>query len=196
MPVLLDWRRIDNWTDCIDRGVIEPIATVFESFGAEPPDARWNPAVADLPAEPLRFLLDHWQSLPRQPDIPHQRDIDPVSLRPALGYIMLLDAVEGGRDFHVRLYGSTIAEISGFDLTGKRLSEHRASAYTTEFAIAASRAALNRRQPLYTTRRPVAADFTSQWPRLALPFADDQERATRLLVGTVALGRDGRVIKL
>ena len=196
MPVLLDWRRIDDWTACIDRGTLEPIAKVFESAGADPPQARWNPVAADLPAEPLRFLLADWQGLPRSRDIPHLSDIDPIRLRPALGYIILLDAIEGSRDFQVRLYGTTIAEISGLDMTGKLLSEHRASAYTTEFAIAASRAALNRRQPLYTTRKPVAADFTAQWPRLALPFVDDSGKATRLLVGTVALGREGQLIKL
>jgi hypothetical protein len=196
MPVLLDWRRIDAWTACIDRGDLGPIAKVFEDAGAEAPQAQWNPVAEDLPAEPLRFLLADWQALAKGQVIPHLRDIDPVRLRPALGYIILLDTIEGSRDFMVRLYGSTIAEISGLDMTGKLLSEHRASAYTTEFAIAGSRAALNRRQPLYTTRKPVAADFTSQWPRLALPFVDDSGKATRLLVGTVALGRDGQPIRL
>jgi hypothetical protein len=187
------WARVAEWSACIDRGDLAPIAQVFETYGAEAPEAHWNPAPGGLRAEPLRFLLAFWRELARD-GVPHLRHVDPLRLRPALGHIMLLDAVDGGRDFHVRLYGSTIARISKLDMTGKLLSAHPASAYTTEFAIAASRATLRRGEPLYTSRKPVAAEFTSQWPRLALPFVDDSGTAQRLLVGTVALGRNGAMI--
>jgi len=173
---------------------LSPIARIFERGGTVGPEARWNPTPAELTQEPLRFVLEFWLELARGGP-PHLRQVDPLLLRPALGYMMLLDAIDGGRDFRYRLYGSRIARISTFDMTGKLLSAHPASAYATEFAIASSRAALARRQPLLTSRRPAAAEFTSRWPRLALPLVDDQGVACRLLAVTVAVGHDGKMVK-
>jgi hypothetical protein len=108
---------------------------------------------------------------------------------------MLLDAVGEGHDFRYRLYGSIIASISGFDMTGKLLSEHPSSPYATEFGIATSRAALRRRQPIYTVRSPVGAEQTSSWQRVVLPLVDDSGTVVRLLSGTAPIARDGRVIR-
>lgn len=186
------WSRIDEWTDCVGRGDLAPIAKVFMEAGSDRPEAHWNPTPDTLP-KPLAFLVGFWRELARGTP-PHLRHIDALRLKPALGHIMLLDPVDDGRDFRVRLYGTTIARISRLDMTGRLLSEHPASPYTTEYAIAASRAALRRGDPLFTSRKPVAAEYTSRWVRLALAFADDSGAAMRLLVGTVALDRQGRML--
>ncbi|MBI1774748.1 MAG: PAS domain-containing protein [Proteobacteria bacterium] len=190
----LDWGRIAEWTACIVEGDLAPIGKIFNQAGADAPEALWNPTADQMTAPPLRFLINHWHGLARGGVLPYLREIDPLALRPALGYLMLLDAVDGGLDFRYRLYGSIIAEISKLEMTGKLLSEHPASSYTTEFGIAASRAALCRRAALYTTRKPMMAEVTSQWQRVALPLVDDSGVAVRLLAGTVAIGLDGRMI--
>ncbi|MBI3515875.1 MAG: PAS domain-containing protein, partial [Proteobacteria bacterium] len=154
----------------------------------------WEPASGQLAAPPLRFLLEHWLRLSQDIGLPLARKIDPFELKPALGYIMLLEPVAGDRDFCYRLYGSRIADISGFDMTGKLLSEHPASTYATELGIAVYRAVVRRRRPLYTTRNPVGGKFARRWHRLILPFADASGSITRLLCGTVAIGVDGRLI--
>jgi hypothetical protein len=108
---------------------------------------------------------------------------------------MLMDTVEGGRDFRYRLFGSIIASHSGFDMTGKLLSEHRSSPYVIEFGIAASRAAVQRRKPLYSARSPLGAVQTVSWQRIALPLVDDSRAVVRLLAGTAPIARDGRIIR-
>jgi len=148
-----------------------------------------------MPTRPLRFLAQFWSALTRDGELPHHDKIDPLALQPALGYLMLLDVIEGGMDFRYRLYGSTIANISGFDLTGRLMSEHPASTYVVEFNLAVTRAALRRRTPLYTTRNPLGAQDTKTWPRLALPFSDRDGAVARFLVGTVAIGADGRLVR-
>jgi hypothetical protein len=103
--------------------------------------------------------------------------------------------IAGGRDFRYRLYGSMIASISGFDMTGKLLSEHPASPYVAEFALASCRAAAQRREPVYTERHTVGTMRTSRWQRVALPLADDDGAVTRLLAGTAPIARDGRTLR-
>jgi hypothetical protein len=148
-----------------------------------------------MTAPQLRFLRDHWSRLADGGAPPHYRQIDPLAMRPALGYVMLLDAVEGGRDFRYRLYGSLIARVSNLDMTGRLLSDHTASPYVTELGLAVNRAALQRRLPIYTERTPAAAERTIRWQRLALPLVDDAGTVTRLLAGTVPVARDGRIIR-
>ena len=171
------------------------ITTVFTRNGAQPPEFVWNPAIDPSTAEPLRFLTAYWHGIASKDALPHLKRIDPVELRPALGYVMLLDAADDGRDFRYRLYGSIIASVSGFDMTGKLLSEHPASRYVIEFGIATCRAALQRREPIYTARAPVGAVQTTSWQRLALPLVDDSGAVVRLLAGTAPIARDGRTLR-
>src|SRR3546814_18026508 len=84
---------------------------------------------------------------------------------------MLLDILDGGADFRYRLYGSRIAERTGFDWTGRLLSEMASNAFTGTFYAAVYRAVMRRRAPILTvsgSTRPVAA---TPWSRLGLPFA-------------------------
>jgi hypothetical protein len=115
-------------------------------------------------------------------------------MRPALGYVLLADIVEGGRDFRYRLYGSITARVSDVEMTGRLMSEFPASSYVMEFTLATTRAARQRREPLYTERTPAAAERTTRWQRLMLPYVDDTGAITRILIGTVPIAGDGRVI--
>jgi hypothetical protein len=88
-----------------------------------------------------------------------------------------------------------LASISGFDMTGRLMSELPASAYVAEFNLAVTRAAVQRREPVYTARRPLGTQETMVWERLALPLVDDDDDVARLLAATTPLGRDGQVIR-
>jgi PAS domain len=191
----LDWSRIDEWTSLILANDIAPIAAVFHQHGAGTPELVYDPQSEHVPLGPLRFLAMHWQALAGAGALPHIREIDPFKLRPALGYLIVLDPLDGGRDFRYRLYGSAIARISGLDMTGRKTSEHRASAYVSEFSIAINRAALKARVPIYSTRRPVGAEVTMRWHRLSLPFADDTGTPMRILAGTAAIDSAGRMVR-
>jgi hypothetical protein len=191
----LDWAHIAQWTADIVAGDMRAIAACFEKHGAAAPGLAWNPAAERFDASALRFLTTYWHGLAGAGGLPHLKRVDPLALRPALGYVMLLDLVEGGRDFRFRLYGSLIASISGFDMTGKLLSEHPASAYAVEFTIASYRAAVQRREPLYTDRHPVGAVMATRWERVALPLVGDDGAIGRFVAGTAPLARDGRSLR-
>ena len=190
----LDWKRIADWTDWIVSGETGDIAGVFAAEGLSAPVVHWSPREDDLLVEPLRVLLAYWSELRGTGAMPHYQQVDPVAMRSALGFVMLLEPIEGGCDFRYRLFGSIVARVSGFDMTGKLMSSHRASSYANELAIASTRACMQRRLPLYTERQPAGAERTVSWPRLALPLADDSGVVVRFLAGTVPIDREGRII--
>jgi hypothetical protein len=198
MPIAeatLDWKRVDQWTADIVAGDMAAIRAVFVDHGAQPPVLVWNPSLDHVSEDTMRFLAQYWRDIAHAGTLPHIKRIDPVELRPALGYVLLLDAIEGGHDFRYRLYGSIVARVSGFDMTGKKLSEMPVSTYVREFGIASYRAALQRREPVYTERNPVGAAHTTSWQRIALPLVDDSGAVVRFLVGTTPIASDGRPLR-
>jgi hypothetical protein len=180
---MIDWARVAAWTEAVLNEDLDEIVRVFIQHGAGAPVVIWTPGQEQLRSEPPRHVLAHWSKRAAGSRLPGYREVDPLDLRPALGYVLLLDVVEDGRDFR-------------FDLTGKLLSEHPASAYVAEFSIAVGRAAVRRREPIYTVRRPVGAQDTSLWERLVLPLVDDEDRVVRLLVVATPLDRDGQLIRM
>ena len=192
----LDWPRIEAWSAEVAAGGSESLGEVFRSKGGRGPEIYWSPAVERLAAPQLRFLLRYWQDLRGSRVMPLAREIDAIEMRPALGYISLLDVVDGGRDFHYRLFGSIVAGVSGFDMTGFRASQLRASPFIAEFAVAVFRAALKRSEPLLTQHGPPGSGYTFSWHRLVLPLADAGGGTQRFLVGTVPMARDGRPVSL
>ena len=46
-----------------------------------------------------------------------------MDIRQALGYVMVMDVEDEAWDYRYRVYGTLIAERSGFDATGKLISE-------------------------------------------------------------------------
>ncbi|HEX6957939.1 MAG TPA: hypothetical protein VF194_08140 [Ferrovibrio sp.] len=190
----IDWKRVARWTDDVAAADLKRIRKVFERHTGSAVELVWEPAKDALPPV-LGFLAEHWFALSAAAagGPPHLSQIDPFALRPALGHVIQFDVLDGGADFHCRLYGSTIAAISGFDMTGKRLSEFPASHYVAEYALAQSRAACRRRRPLYSRRRPARAEFVSSWHRLTLPFVDDAGDVARLLIGSLPTDAEGNI---
>lgn len=190
----IDWSMADEWTSYIVKDRIDPISDVFRKEGAQGPALTWDPAAGDMVAEPLRALLDYWSTLCRAEALPRAELIDPLAMRRALGYVMLVDVVENGRDFRYRLFGSAIAAVSGFDMTGRLLSEHRASPYIREFSMALYRAAMQRRQAVFSQYAPAGTKVTAEWHRVTLPLTDASAAIIRMLAGAVPLARDGRIV--
>jgi len=181
----------DRWTADVAAGNVGPLKAAFSAHGAEGPTLMWCPAPQDLQPPPLQFLLSYWTGLRKDDGLPRAGDIDPLNMRPALGYVLLLDIVEGGLDFRYRLFGTILAAVSGFEMTGKLMSEHPTSPYILDFYRATYRAALQRREPLATVHSPPVAVSTTIWHRLILPFADRDGAVVRLMGGTVPVSRNG-----
>lgn len=71
----------------------------------------------------LHSLLKFWSEAGGGNSVPSRQRLDAVALRPWLGHISIYEAVEGGRDFRIRLEGTSIVAVTGEDWTGRRASE-------------------------------------------------------------------------
>ena len=193
---LPDFGVVERWTSDILAGKLTEIRAAFAERGATGPELAWTPDAASLPSAQLRFLLNYWCERAAGRTAPTIHDIDPVDMRPALGFIVLTDVLDEGEDFQFRLYGSIVASVSGFDLTGKRLSEHPAPDYVSSFYLALYRAAYRRGEPVSTSHRPPLAVHTRIWHRLMLPLVDESGAIVRFLSGNVPIRSNGEPVQL
>ena len=115
---------------------------------SEAADAR-AAALAEIARDPtLVAIVDYWQSQCREGAPPRPRDIDPILLPPAvLPYVTLLDVIDGGAAFNIRLVGSANASAAGRDFTGKPLDVAMSGDLLA--------ATLERYRAAVTSRRPV-----------------------------------------
>jgi hypothetical protein len=191
----LDEARIAQWVDALVGGHAEPVQAVFASHGARGPQVQWNPTPGVTQLEPLDFILAHVRALAGGQALARASQIDAQNMRPAIGFISLLDVVDGGADFRYRLFGTIPTAITGFDMTGRRLSQHGASLYMVEYFIATYRAMLRRREPIFTIHGPPEAVKTNAWHRVAAPLADDRGTIIRFVSVNVPVGRSGKPIR-
>ena len=174
------------------------LAEAYRSQGTEPPRiTRW-PDIGQLALPRHRDLFAWWRDN-TAPDAPAPADlIKPDNLQTHLGRIVLLEPLDGGRDFVYRLYGSIVAEFAGFDLTGRRLSETETmgiwSYQVRLYYLATYRAAARSGAPIYSTLRLTNGMTPFDWQRLLLPFADSTGAITRLMLCTLPCGSDGRLL--
>ena len=190
----VDWERIERWQTLLQDDDLTELQELFDANGARGPSIRWDPPADTIQKLPMRFTLERWQQAATL-GLPTTRFVDPIKLTPALGYLLLVDVVDGGQDFVYRLFGSRVSAVSGFDMTHKKLSNHPASSYIREFSIALYRAAIVRREPVWSHYGPAMAVSTAAWERIVLPLADDAGTICRFLVATVPIGLDGNTVK-
>ena len=75
-------------------------------------------------ASPSLFsLLQFWSDAAGTDDVPSRDRLDAFTLRPWLGHISIYEAVDGGKDFRIRLEGTSIVAITGEDWIGKHASD-------------------------------------------------------------------------
>jgi hypothetical protein len=169
-------------------GATASAARLFLDHGGRPPVIIWRPQPTDVELPQLAALLRYWEGLPRQTDAPgpHLKLIDPLGMREALGFVALIDILEGGGDFLYRVYGTRIAERYGADLTGRRTSETDSGSYAAAFLVAIYRAALQRAEPVFSEHYPSPRSSTAKWTRVVLPLVGDSGGIERFLAGIVA----------
>jgi hypothetical protein len=153
----------------------------FEKEAPEPGDIRDPRLVA---------LLAHWHALCAQSSgggLPLAGAIDPLKLGFILGWLMIMEPIDGGADFKYRLYGSEIAGTTRRDLTGYKVSDSfpMFAAWTTRIY----RDVMMRKRPMLTRHSPRRYVPVEQWERLVLPYAGADGTVTRLLVGAVIIGK-------
>ena len=119
--------------------------------------------------------------------MPHRSEFSASRFRWMVGRMYLIDVLDGGGDYRLRLWGDFLQVVYGLAVTGQRLSELELEGQRPSTAlrqhynvIVASKA------PLF---QPGAAVWPNgaciQYQRLMLPFADDEGRVS-LILGAVA----------
>lgn len=172
---------IDAMRDGLLTDNLGPLAAPFLEHGLRSPVIRWNPVAAELPTKQLPFVLNLWHGLRDANGRVAPEQIDPFLLRPALGYILLVDVLEDGADFYYRLYGSEVARVAGFDMTGKRTSQIVTGSLAGNFYIAGYRALLKRPEPMFTWHEMPMQITINNWDRIVLPLTGPDGRVTRIL---------------
>jgi hypothetical protein len=191
----LDAALTERWAHQFCAGEVGEARQAFAAKRARGPQLTWRPRSDELAFPQLMVLHDFWARLGDGAAPPNVRAVDPFAIRGALGYVNLIDIVEGGRDFRTRLYGSIIARVSSFDLTGTLISAAPMQPYMRAFHTACYRAAMARREPLVTRHGAPDAETTAEWHRLILPLVDDAGIIVRFLVGNLPVGFNGNVIR-
>lgn len=130
----------------------------------------------------LERLVALWHSKRVDGGLPARRDFDPQTLKWLLGWISIVDVIDGGRDYIFRLYGSRVAEALGFDLTGKSISDYphgRADVLRESYERVTRTGEIDRIAwaTLSNTGKP-----TVVWERIVLPLADDGVTVNKLMV--------------
>ena len=173
----------DSWAlaRCLADGQTGCCDALMASLGSPPPLIVWDPPVDDLESEALRHLVGWWHtSVAEAGGPPPPEMVDPLALRPALGSVSLLDVLDEGREFQMRLHGSDVSTTLGMDMTGMKVGEMTVPFMA--FLIVTYRAQLLRPEPLLLRYTPAMEFFLSAWWRIGLPLMRDG-KVVRLLIG-------------
>jgi hypothetical protein len=177
----------ERWTAALRRLRADPRDQAAREMFSADTVLTWEPNDADLPLPALRFLLAWWlKRIPSEGGLPPvSAPLDPLELRPALGCLMTIEVLPGAADFRYRLFGTIIAERSGFDLTGKLASEVPGPRDGVLWFLATYGAAALEAAPLYTEHTPWSSMSVTRWYRLILPLAGPDGAVQRFIVGNV-----------
>lgn len=127
----------------------------------------------------LRDLYHFWERKRASRALPLRGDLDVIELWPWLGNLMLLE-VEGA-DFVYRVYGTTIADYFGRDLTGRRTSSLASDVQTV--VRAEYHEAIMTARPIIITRARSVQMKRVRASKLILPLGPDRHAVDHLLVG-------------
>ena len=187
----IDWHRVDSWSQQLAHGDTSAIGAAYETYGARWLHTQWCPLSVQLPAWQLQYVNDYWLALRNRTGLPSAADIDFDHLEAILGYVMLIDVTDGGKDFFYRRNGPVLSAVAGIDMTDKFLSQHTASPHVIEGLFALYRAVIVRRDSVYIERAPSAAAITERWQYLVLPLSDNRAAVDAFLVCVVPVNSSG-----
>jgi hypothetical protein len=144
-----------------------------------------DPTPGDFSDPRLVRLLAYWRAGVTRAGggLPPMTEIDPLQLKFVLGWLMIIEPLEGGADFKYRLFGTEITNIQRRDLTGCKVSDSfpNFARWTSEVY----RKVMAGRAPMMTHHSPQRYVAVDRWERLILPYVDAKGDVARLLVGAV-----------
>jgi hypothetical protein len=133
-------------------------------------------------------VAECYEALAGSRPMPHRTDFSASRFRWMVGRMYLIDVLDGGNDFRIRLWGHFLEVVYGVDQTGVRIGEmddrRLGSALWRHYSnIVASKV------PHFLPGAAVWPNGASiQYQRLLLPFTDDAGEVS-LILGAVASDR-------
>lgn len=134
--------------------------------------------ITDYPA--LSALLTLWERKRRGRLAPKRRDFAAEDLHLWFGNLMVIDVVDGGRDFLYRVYGTDIATAYGHDMTNRYSSDFPAP--IGEFVLSNYREIVTQMRPMFCEHTPPIDISVYTWQRLILPLSEDGMTVSQILV--------------
>lgn len=146
--------------------------------------AEISSEVLELPG--LRQLWDRWNAERTSAGgrVPARRSIDVLDLRDCLGNLILLDVVDGGRDFRYRVHGTNIAVAFDQDLTGRLMSSLPPE--EARFFLRLYRRVCREQIPIFCRRRINAGVRMQLWDRLAVPLSSNGDQVDQIMTAAFA----------
>lgn len=144
------------------------------------------PGTPELPL--LRLLFEHWTALQVDGRLPNPSSFDILRAPKLFGYLHLVDVIGDPVRFRFRLFGTTIAEIAGRDLTGRWVDEIVPQSWSQE-VHAAFGEAVRLRRACYSAHELDHAYKHAMLHRLACPMSSDGQHIDRLIVGIEPVAR-------
>jgi hypothetical protein len=121
----------------------------------------------------LADLYAYWLDRAAGRPMLSRADIDVFEMKRWLGYLMLVEVIEGGADFRYRLYGSNVALLFGRDLTGQTTGS--LSVHARDVVAAEYRKVVETRQPHYVRHRRSLVRGKGEIAKLILPLGDGRD---------------------
>jgi hypothetical protein len=153
--------------------------------GQDPPHFGDTAFIAAPEAVELRAIYAWWDQLRGAAPFPRRADLSPQALKPFLSHIQLLEVIDGGRDFRVRIYGTHWVDLTGWDFTNCTLSQVINPAIRDKWMSIYIRVVTEKAARCLTTNlNNVGRDFLYV-EELLLPFARSGEAVEFLLAAIV-----------
>lgn len=144
---------------------------------------RRDPAT-ELVHPVLRQLHTYWTAKCAGRFAPSRADIDPVDFSFALGWTALIDVVDGGASFNVRVWGGKMKAFSRGEYTGQSNLQFLDEAMGAK-VLAGFRRVVAERKPAAMLRDIETAMRHYRFESLVLPLSDDGETVTQLLTAAI-----------
>jgi len=149
--------------------------------GREPVELRPVTTPDDLPQEGQRVVYGLWKSVFDESEgvAPSRDAFDIAEIQAYLANVSLVDILDGGEDFRIRVFGTELVRIQGRDLTGFRVSELESE--NRYGILAAFRTVTQTVKPHYARTLALDSSHAAEYDRLSLPFSKDGKTPDQIL---------------
>ena len=140
-----------------------------------------------VPTMPIATALyDLWLDLKGEDEMPARKRFKPGAMKDYLPHLYIVDILEGGRDYRLRLIGTALTDLVGRDMTGSLISEVPETAWRRRVydSVVEARAPL-----VYQSRLGNDGGRTVTTENVVLPALDRDGAFSELMCASEMMGR-------